>query len=86
MFDDEVSFAGDKSSASVLKGLITEPDLVIERKGIEPITLLNCLKIYIATNAAWAAHIEPGDRRHAVFEASEEFANDQRILAPSFGS
>ena len=65
-----------------MKGLITEPTLDIERKTIDVITLPNCLKILKATNNAWAAPVEANDRRYAVFELSDEHANDQQYFGP----
>ena len=82
LFDDESTFSGDLSAASQMKGLITEPTLDIERKNIDVITLPNCLKILKATNNSWAAPVEANDRRYAVFESSDEHANDQKYFRP----
>ena len=42
LFDDESTFSGDQAAASMMKGLITEPTIDIERKNIDVITLPNC--------------------------------------------
>ena len=42
LFDDEFTFSGDAAAASVAKGLVTEPTIDIERKGVDVITLPNC--------------------------------------------
>ena len=82
LFDDEFTYSGDKAAASVAKGLVTEPTIDIERKGMEVVTLINCLKIMKATNSKWAVPAEAADRRYAVFETSNEKANDQKYWAP----
>jgi hypothetical protein len=82
LFDDESTFSGDLAAASQMKGLITEPTLDIERKGIDVITLPNSLKILKATNNAWAAPVEANDRRYAIIESSDAFANNQKYFRP----
>jgi hypothetical protein len=80
LFDDESTYSGDHAAASAMKALVTEPTLDIERKHLDVITLPNCLKIMKATNSKWAVPAEPSDRRYAVFQSSEEFANDQKYF------
>jgi hypothetical protein len=82
LFDDESTFSGDAAAASVAKGLITEPTIDVERKGVDVITLPNCLTIMKATNSKWAVPAESGDRRYAVFETSNEMANDHTYWEP----
>jgi hypothetical protein len=82
LFDDESTFSGDLAAASQMKGLITEPTIDIERKGIDVITLPNSLKILKATNNAWAAPVEANDRRYAIIESSDAYANDQKYFRP----
>lgn len=85
LFEDESDFAGDKAAASMMKGLITEPTIDIERKGIDVITLPNCLKIIKATNRKWVAPVEAGDRRYAVFHTCEKWANNKSYFGPIYG-
>lgn len=84
LFEDESDFAGDKAAAAMMKGLITEPTLDIEKKGLDVIRLPNCLKIYKATNHSWAAPVEAGDRRYAVFNTNDEMANDKKYFEPIY--
>lgn len=65
-FVDEPPFAGNKGIADVLKGLITEPTLSVEPKFQDRYEVDNMLKMLCATNHAWAAQIEPSDRRFCV--------------------
>ncbi len=82
LFDDESTYSGDKKSASAAKGLITESTIDIEKKGVDVITLPNALGIIKATNSKWAVPAESGDRRYAIFETSNEMANDQAYFRP----
>ncbi|BAL73742.1 primase-helicase family protein [Bradyrhizobium cosmicum] len=84
LFDDESEYAGDPAAASLMKGLITEPTIDIERKGVDTITLPNSLKHIKATNKQWVAPVEAGDRRYAIFNTSEKLANDRAYFAPIY--
>ena len=68
----------------MMKGLITEPTIDVEKKGVDVITLPNCLKIIKATNRKWVAPVEAGDRRYAIFDTSDQFANDQKYFKPIY--
>ena len=71
---DEAFWAGDKKAESVLKGLITERLLVIEQKGIDPIPWQNRLKILMVANADWVVPASHDERRFAVFDVSNRYA------------
>ena len=62
LFADEAFWAGDKKGESVLKGLITEPVLTIEQKGIDAVQWPNRLKIAMAANADWVVPASAGER------------------------
>jgi hypothetical protein len=51
MFADEAYWAGDKQGESILKGLITEPHLMLEQKGVDPVQWPNRMKVGMAANA-----------------------------------
>lgn len=70
LFSDEAFWAGDKQGESVLKGLITEPTLVIEQKGVDASQWRNRLKVVMAANADWVVPAGPMERRYAVFKVS----------------
>lgn len=50
MFVDEAFFIGDKAGNSVLKSLITEDQMTLEKKGLDVFSVRNRLKIIMATN------------------------------------
>lgn len=70
LFADEVTWGGDHVGAQVLKSIITEPMLALERKGRDVIQMKNCLHIGMASNNDHAVHVEAGDRRYAVLDVS----------------
>ena len=73
LFADEAFWAGDKKGESVLKGLITEPVLTIEQKGIDAVQGVNRLKIAMAANADWVVPASAGERRYAVFGCADTY-------------
>jgi hypothetical protein len=76
MFADEVIFAGDKQTENILKGLITEDTMMIERKGIDAECMPNRLKILMASNNDWIAPVSKDERRYFVLDVSSEKIGD----------
>jgi hypothetical protein len=74
LFADEAFWAGDKKGEGVLKGLITERALVIEQKGVDPIQCPNRVKVIMAANAKWVVPASCDERRFAVFDVSNRYA------------
>ena len=70
---EEAFWAGDKSFEGVLKGLITEKDLVIEHKGKEPIRINNFARIIMASNSDWVIPAAHGARRFFVLNVSDQY-------------
>jgi hypothetical protein len=73
LFVDEAFWAGDKRGESVLKGLITEPTLTIEQKGIDAVQWPNRLHVAMAANAEWVVPASAGERRYAVFKCADTY-------------
>jgi len=70
LFADEAFWAGDKQGESVLKGMLTEPTIVIEQKGIDAIPWINRLHVIMAANSEWVVPASADERRFAVFDVS----------------
>jgi hypothetical protein len=81
VFMDEAFWAGDKQGESVLKGLITESELVIELKGKEPIRVSNYARILMASNNDWVVPAGHGARRYLVLDASDAFKGNSQYFA-----
>ena len=59
-----------------LKTIISEDTLQIHRKGLEKITINNCVGYILFTNHLWSLVMEKGDRRLAAFETSDKYCGD----------
>jgi len=81
VFADEAFFAGDKRHESVLKALITEPTIFIEKKYVDGEQQPNRLTIIMATNEEWAVPAAIDDRRFFVVDVTDEVANDHKYFA-----
>jgi hypothetical protein len=80
VFADEAVFAGDKKNEGKLKALITEPRIMIERKGIDAVSQNNYLKILMATNNEFAVPATKDERRYCVLEVSNARLGDKRYF------
>jgi hypothetical protein len=76
LFADEAFFAGDRQHENILKTLITESSLMIERKGIDAVPMSNRLKILMASNNEWIAPASKDERRYFVLDVSSEKIGD----------
>lgn len=81
MFCDEAFFAGDRAGGDVLKGLITEPTLTIERKGIDAFTARNRLKLLMASNSDWVIPAGTDERRYFVLDVSDSQKQNHEYFA-----
>ncbi len=68
LFADEAFYAGDKRHGSTLKTLVTEPELLIEAKGVDSETSNNCLHIIMASNEDWVVPAGLNERRFCVLD------------------
>jgi hypothetical protein len=76
LFSDEAIWPGFKEDEAVLKGLITEPSIQVEKKGVDSFPMNNALKIMLASNSARVVPVSENDRRYAVFEVSDKRRQD----------
>ncbi|MGE0055705.1 MAG: DUF5906 domain-containing protein [Hyphomicrobium sp.] len=77
LFADEAIAPNDKTGESILKGLITEPEVIIEGKGLDAIQARNHLHIVMASNESWVVPSGIDERRFAVFEVSKARVDDK---------
>lgn len=78
VFADEVVYGGEKKSAGALKALVTEPKLMVERKGLDAYSYDNYARIGIASNEDWFIPAGPQSRRWFVLETSSERTKDRK--------
>ncbi|WP_091685987.1 primase-helicase family protein [Methylocapsa palsarum] len=65
---DEASWAGDKTGDGVLKDLITNDTMRIERKGLEAVVGKNSVRVLMTSNKDWVVPAGPAARRYGVFD------------------
>lgn len=73
---DEAFWAGSKAAEGPLKANITETELEIERKGLDPFTIDNFSRFIFATNNDWAVPASINARRWCVTDVSESRMGD----------
>jgi len=61
------------SNFDILKNLITEPTISIEKKGIEPFSMDSFVNIICCSNNSKPLHIEQDDKRWQVFEINPKY-------------
>jgi len=80
IFADEVIYGGSRSTAGILKSMVTEKQLVCERKGVDSFMYDNRIRLAVASNADWFIPAGPESRRWLVLEVSDKCANDRHYF------
>ena len=78
---DEAFWSGDKAADGILKGLTTAPEVIIERKGQDPFTVDNLVRLVIIGNDDWVIPASNDERRYAVFEVGEKRMQDTAFFS-----
>lgn len=77
VFADEVIYGGSRSTAGILKSMVSEKELVCERKGIDSFMYENRTRLVVASNEDWFIPAGPESRRWTVLEVDDSKANDK---------
>jgi hypothetical protein len=77
LFVDEGYWAGDRSSEGVLKALITEPEIMVEAKGIDAVPARNYVRVIAASNNDWVVPAGMEERRFCVLDVADTHMQDQ---------
>jgi len=80
LFADEAFYAGDKKSEGILKALITEEHIVIEKKGIDSEAQPNYIHLIMASNSDWVVPVAMDDRRFFVLDMGETHRRDSQYF------
>lgn len=78
---EEAFFAGDKRHQSVLKSIVTDESLTIERKGVDSETSPNFLHLMMLSNEQWVVPAGQDDRRYFVLDVSKAHMRDYPYFA-----
>jgi hypothetical protein len=81
VFADEILFPGDRKTANILKGLVTEPTVVRESKGVDSIETDNLMHLIISSNEDWIVPAGPQSRRWLVMEVNGTMANNKEYFS-----
>ncbi|SDR29141.1 Bifunctional DNA primase/polymerase, N-terminal [Rhizobiales bacterium GAS113] len=73
---EEVLWAADKKGEGVLKALVTERTMTIERKGIDTETHPNYMRFIFSTNKNWAVPAGVTARRYTVVDVGDAHRGD----------
>lgn len=76
---NEVLFRGDKKGAERFKAMITDEQLMVEKKGLDGIPMDNHLSFVLTANHAHAAHIEVKDRRYALIGVEPAMVEEEWV-------
>lgn len=73
LFADEIDFGTKKKgqASGVLKSLITEPQFLVESKGIDARQQENYVRVFMCSNQAFVVPAGPSARRYTVLDVSE---------------
>lgn len=80
LFADEAFYAGDKKHEAILKGLVTEERIMVERKGVDAIQAPNYLHIIMASNSEWVVPSADLQRRFLVLDVSSSKIQDSEFF------
>lgn len=81
LFVDEAFLSEDRKSEGVLKALITESSIMVERKGIDATEAPNALHVIMASNSDWVVPTATDDRRFCVIDVSNVRKGDRSYFA-----
>lgn len=73
-----------KAGEGVLKQLVTEPQIAIERKFFDSVMARNCLHILIASNNDWVVPAGPDERRFFVLDVDDSRQQDPAYFDPIY--
>jgi hypothetical protein len=74
---DEAYWGGDKRCVGRLQGMITEPTLSIERKGLDVVQVRNFLHVVMLAEPGWVIPAGRFERRYAAFAVSSDRRGDR---------
>ena len=76
LFADEAFFAGDKKHESVLKMLVTEDTIPVEKKGVDLETCPNFVHLIMASNDSHVVRASGDERRFLILDMSNRRQQD----------
>jgi len=84
LFADESYWYGNKLAAGALQRLITEPDLAVEGKGKDIITVPNRMHVMLAAEEGSVVPAGKNERRYVVLHLNGKYAQQKAYFTPLF--
>ena len=81
LFADEAFWAGDKKREGMLKSMVTEEQIMSERKGYEAEISANYIHLIMASNDGWVVPAGVDDRRFLVLDVGDTKMQDVPYFA-----
>lgn len=82
VFADEAFYAGDKQNESVLKALVTEEMMIVEKKGYDSEMAPNYIHLIMASNYDWVIPANEAERRFMVIDVSDREIQKSEYFRP----
>ncbi len=80
VFADEITWGGNKKTQGKLKGLVTERNLMAERKGVDSVMYRSMVRIVIAGNEEWVIPAGSSSRRWMVLDVLNTKIGDRKYF------
>lgn len=77
---DEATWGGDKRDEGKLKSLITDPNILIEHKGVNIFKMKSRLRLAVLSNEDWVVPATEDERRYAVFNVGVKRRGDKEFF------
>jgi hypothetical protein len=76
---EELSHQDNKNEGNIIKDMISNPKIRIERKGIDSYEVENCIRFFICSNGDWSVRIENNNssRRYLVCDVTSEIPDNE---------
>lgn len=74
---DEGFWAGDKTAEGRLKGLLTSKKHMVEKKNVDPVSIMNYIHLLVTSNNSWVVPAGLEERRWAVIHVGDGNMQDK---------
>jgi hypothetical protein len=71
VFANEATWGGNKTDEGALKGMITDPTTLLEKKGVDAVSVRNFKRLIVGTNNDFPVPRDKDDARFVVLDVSE---------------
>ncbi len=80
VYCDEIIWGGDKRAEGILKGLVTEKNMMIEPKNKDAFTIHSHVNLMVSSNNDWVIPAGLEERRFCVLHVQPDFAGNRKYF------